>query len=56
LIVHQVDPTLIAGAGFLGLAQDVVVAFVGAVILLCAVLLVSPKTYRRRRRKNLTSR
>jgi len=56
LIVHQVDPTLIAGAGFLGLIQDVVVAFVGAVILLCVVLLVSPKTYRRRGRKDLTRR
>jgi uncharacterized membrane protein YeaQ/YmgE (transglycosylase-associated protein family) len=47
LIVHQVDPTLIAGGGLLGLIQDVVVAFVGAVILLCAILLVSPGKRRR---------
>ena len=58
LIVHQVDPTLISGAGLLGLIEDVVVAFVGAVILLCAVLLVSPRKRRRAGagRKNLTSR
>jgi uncharacterized membrane protein YeaQ/YmgE (transglycosylase-associated protein family) len=58
LIVHQVDPTLIGGAGLLGLIEDVVVAFVGAVILLCAVLLVSPRKHRRAGagRKHLTSR
>jgi uncharacterized membrane protein YeaQ/YmgE (transglycosylase-associated protein family) len=58
LLVHQVDPTLIASGGFLGLIEDVVVAFLGAVILLCAVLLLSPKTYRRdgSGRKHLTGR
>ena len=58
LIVHQVDPTLISGAGLLGLIEDVVVAFVGAVILLCAVLLVSPRKHRRAGagRKHLTGR
>ena len=58
LIVHQVDPTLISGDGLLGLVEDVVVAFVGAVILLCAVLLVSPRKHRRAGagRKHLTGR
>jgi uncharacterized membrane protein YeaQ/YmgE (transglycosylase-associated protein family) len=58
LIVHQVDPTLIAGGGLLGLIQDVVVAFAGAVILLCAVLLVSPRKHRRAGtgRKHITCR
>jgi len=58
LIVHQADPTLISGAGLLGNIEDVVVAFVGAVILLCAVLLVSPRKHRRAGagRKHLTGR
>jgi uncharacterized membrane protein YeaQ/YmgE (transglycosylase-associated protein family) len=58
LIVHQADPTLLSGAGLLGLVEDVVVAFVGAVILLCAVLLVSPRKHRRAGagRKHLSGR
>ncbi len=49
LIIHQLDPSLIAGGGFLGLVEDVVVAFLGSVILLCVVLLVSPRRGRRRK-------
>jgi uncharacterized membrane protein YeaQ/YmgE (transglycosylase-associated protein family) len=58
LIVHQADPALLSGAGLLGLVEDVVVAFVGAVILLCAVLLVSPRKHRRvgAGRKHLSGR
>src|ERR1035437_7570531 len=47
LIVHQVDPTLIAGGGLLGLIQVFGVTFVGAVIRLCAVLIFSPGKPRR---------
>ena len=48
LIVHQLGPSLIAGGGLLGLVEDIVVAFLGAVILLSVVSLVTPRRGRRR--------
>jgi uncharacterized membrane protein YeaQ/YmgE (transglycosylase-associated protein family) len=48
LIIHQLDPSLIAAGGLVGVLEDVVVAFLGAVILLCVVLLVTPHRGRRR--------
>jgi len=45
---HQLDPSLIAGGGFLGLVEDVVVAFLGSVILLCVVRLLTPRRGSRR--------
>jgi len=48
LIIHWLDPSLIAGGGLVGLVEDVVVAFLGAVILLCVVRLFTPRRGRRR--------
>ena len=48
LIIHQFGPSLIAGSGLLGLIEDIVVAFLGAVILLCVVRLVTPRRGRGR--------
>ncbi len=48
LIVHQLDPSLIAGGGLLGVVEDVVVAFLGSVILLSVVSLVTPRRARNR--------
>jgi len=49
LLVHQLGPSLISGGGLLGLIQDVVVAFIGSVILLAVVRLVTPRRPRQRR-------
>ena len=48
LIIHWLDPALIAGGGLIGLVEDVVVSFLGAVILLCVVRLFTPRRGRRR--------
>jgi uncharacterized membrane protein YeaQ/YmgE (transglycosylase-associated protein family) len=48
LIVHQLDPSLLAAGGLAGFVEDVVVAFLGAVILLCVVSLFTRRPGRRR--------
>jgi uncharacterized membrane protein YeaQ/YmgE (transglycosylase-associated protein family) len=48
LLIHWLDPSLIAAGGLLGLVEDVVVSFLGAVILLCVVRLLTPRRGSRR--------
>jgi uncharacterized membrane protein YeaQ/YmgE (transglycosylase-associated protein family) len=48
LIVHQFGPSLISASGLLGVLEDIVVAFLGAVILLLVVSLLTPRGRRRR--------
>jgi uncharacterized membrane protein YeaQ/YmgE (transglycosylase-associated protein family) len=48
LIIHALDPSLIGAGGLLGLVEDVVVSFLGAVLLLCVVRLLTPRRGRRR--------
>ena len=47
---------LIAGSGVTGVIQDTLVAFVGAVILLALVRLLTPPTGRRRSARGRVSR
>ena len=51
LVVNQVSPGLISGTGLGGTIEDTLVAFVGAVILLAVVSLLTPGGRRRSARK-----
>ncbi|HXZ99962.1 MAG TPA: hypothetical protein VEK76_06390 [Candidatus Binatia bacterium] len=43
LVIHYVAPSLLRAGGVLGLIQDIIVAFLGAVVVLGVARLVSPK-------------
>jgi uncharacterized membrane protein YeaQ/YmgE (transglycosylase-associated protein family) len=43
LVIHFVDPSLIGAGGLLGLVQQVIVSFLGAVVVIGVVRLFSPR-------------
>lgn len=56
VIIDQVSPGLIGGSGLAGLIEDILVAFIGAVLLLAVVSLLTPRRRRRSSRGGVSGR